>query len=141
MFLYLAVSFKPWLLWCCKNSIHVSLKCRRSQVWIPAFLLFFLLYFCPKFLLQQEFRQPLLDSTYPKLMLWMVKSRLSKLIDIMSFQSWALSSLWQLTLVVKLIFYKNNLKLATDPKICKIQPSILRKQKGSETKSGLFWKS
>ena len=39
---------------------------------------------------------------------------------------------------LKPISFKNNLKPPIDPKICTVQPSILCKQKGFETKSGTF---
>ena len=38
----------------------------------------------------------------------------------------------------KPISFKNNLKPPIDPKICTVQPLILCKQKGFETKSGTF---
>ena len=38
---------------------------------------------------------------------------------------------------LKPIPFKNNAKPSSDPKICSIGPSILCKQKGSETKSEL----
>ena len=42
-----------------------------------------------------------------------------------------------MSLILKPIPFKNNAKPSSDPKISSIGPSILCKQKGSETKSGL----
>ena len=55
------------------------------------FWFYFLVYFCPKFLLRQEFRQPFLDSPWPKILPWIFKSRLQKLIC-----EWDFRSLWKL---------------------------------------------
>ena len=51
------------------------------------FWFYFFVYFCPKFLLRQEFRQRFLDSLWSKLMASMVKSRLQKLLCEMAFKS------------------------------------------------------
>ena len=51
------------------------------------FWFYFFVYFCPRFLLRQEFRQRFLGSLWSKLMASMVKSRLQKLLCEMAFKS------------------------------------------------------
>ena len=60
--------------------------------------------FCPKFLLRQEFRQHILDSSWPTIMLWKVKSRLQNLICELDFRSLCLMS----KLISKIL---NNIKI------------------------------